>query len=205
MKYQTQTSEISDKRLVDLADEYARSRSTIWVAVDSFPSDLHQDWNTGVYALTYCEPSNIPEPLQKKDIMDDDIDVVGLCHGPGTSDDMMTLAYLDAIEYICHTLEMISQFDPNGKVPFRKIRCLCRSGRWLSQFSSTGNTVSVEPISEMSTLPVSLISDIIGSLTISYGIAFTFEFDSNDDGCGLIGMCEDAFKANKENHHGKNK
>lgn len=205
MENRVEFPEASDRWLNDAIEKYVRDRSIIWLAIDSFPSVPNPDWNAGVYALTYHEPSFIPEALRKRGIADDEVSVGGVYHGPGTSDDLLTLAYLDAIEYISHTLEMIARLNPDGKVPFRTIKCSSRSKRWLSQFSSVGTVTDTESMSDRSVLPMILATRIMDGLASQYGLNFNFEFDSNDDGCGLIGMCEDILKADKEDHHGKNK
>lgn len=158
-------------RMMKLTTE---SNTIIRLAIDSFPHNLRSDWSTGIYALSYHEPDIIPEPLRRKNSLTDDVRITEICHGPGTPDDMLTVAYLEAVEYLRYTLDIISRFSNNGKLPFRVIKCKCRSQRWMDQFSNLGNSVNVDPIPE-SALPMSLIVRIMTELIARFDIVFTFD------------------------------
>lgn len=150
------------------------TNTLIEIAIDSVPSDQRSGWNAGIYTILYYEPSIIPEQLQKKNSLTDDVRVTGIHHGPGSPDDMLTMAYLEAMEYLRYTLDMIARFPDRNRLSVQAIRCICCSPRWMNQFSNLGNTVNVDPIPE-SALPMSLVVHVMTELIARFNIVFTFE------------------------------
>lgn len=167
--------------------------TVIEIAIDSVPSDRMSDWNAGIYMISYYEPSTIPEQLQKKNSLTDEVRITGIYHGPGSSDDMLTMAYLEAMEYLRYTLDMIARFPDRNRLPVQVIRCICRSPRWMNQFSNLGNTVNVDPIPE-SALPMSLVVHIMTELIVRFDIIFTFDLLDPAD-----------FEHERKRRHGKDK
>lgn len=157
-------------RMMKLTTE---SNTIIRLAIDSFPHNLRSDWSTGIYALSYHEPDIIPEPLRRKDVFIGDARVSAVHHEPGTPEDMLTMIYLEVLQYLHYTVDMISRLS-GGHQPYRVIRCTCRSQRWIDQLSNLGNSVNVDPIPE-SALPMSLVVQIMTELIARFDIVFTFD------------------------------